>query len=257
MKVKKIVRISDKSTRQANAMKIELWPISRPIPYARNARKISQQAIDKVAASLKEFHWKQPLVVDAEGVIVVGHVRLLAAQKLGMTEVPVHIANDLTNAQVRAYRLMDNRSHEEAEWDYELLGPELLELKDLEFDLELTGFDEDELVALLAENTAGLTDEDEAPAVPEFAITQPGDLWTLGKHRLLCGDAINRDTVERLMKGEKAYPEHVHRPMGVERGLMPSARSRVRLLAWFVTSALLGEDSTAALSEVLAFARAL
>src|SRR5271165_589903 len=110
-------------------MKLDLWPIDRLIPYARNARKITEAAVDKVAASIKEFGWRQPIVVDVQAVIIVGHVRLRAAKKLGVTEVPVHVASDLTPAQIRAYRLMDNRSHEEVKWDMEMLGAELLELK--------------------------------------------------------------------------------------------------------------------------------
>ena len=120
-------------------MNIEMWPIEKPIPYARNARKISDAAVAKVAASIKEFGWRQPIVVDTEGVVVAGHTRLLAARKLGLTTVPVHVAANLTPAQIKAYRLMDNRSHEEAEWDMELLPLELEDLKALEFDLGLPG----------------------------------------------------------------------------------------------------------------------
>src|SRR3954468_9741544 len=103
-------------------MKIQLWPITRPIPYARNARKISQAAVDKVAASIKEFGWRQPIVVDKEDVIIAGHTRLLAAQKLGLEKVPVHVADNLTTAQVKSYRLMDNRANQESAWDVALLG---------------------------------------------------------------------------------------------------------------------------------------
>src|SRR5262245_34038946 len=106
-------------------MEVELWPIDRPIPYARNARKIPPAAVDKVAASIKEFGWRQPIVVDSDAVIIAGHTRLLAAQKLGLTQVPVHVATGLTPAQVKAYRLMDNRSHEEATWDMDLLPLEI------------------------------------------------------------------------------------------------------------------------------------
>jgi ParB-like chromosome segregation protein Spo0J len=131
-------------------MNIELWPIGRPVPYARNARKITPAAINKVAASLKEFGWQQPIVVDSKDVIVVGHTRLKAAQKLGMTEVPVHVAGDLTPGQIKAYRIMDNRSGEEAAWDFELLAPELLDLQVLDLDLmALTGFDKGELAKLI------------------------------------------------------------------------------------------------------------
>src|SRR5262245_34016585 len=137
--------------RVQTGMKIELCDIGDLIPYARNARKIPQAAIDKVAASLKEFGWRQPIVVDKEFVLIVGHVRLLAAKQLGMAKVPVHVAVNLTAAQVKAYRLMDNRSHNEAGWDYELLAVELGELGELNVNLELmTGFDPSELEPILA-----------------------------------------------------------------------------------------------------------
>jgi ParB-like chromosome segregation protein Spo0J len=134
-------------------MQVEMWPIDGPVGYARNARKIPQSAIDKVAASLKEFGWRQPIVVDEEGVIVVGHTRLQAAQKLGLAEVPVHVAVGLTATQIKAYRLADNRVHEEAEWDKELLALEIEDLKsDENFDLTLTGFDLGELGDLKKED---------------------------------------------------------------------------------------------------------
>src|SRR5262245_60778504 len=108
-----------------NSLTVASWPVGKLIPYARNARKISPRAIDKVAASIKEFGFRQPIVVDGEGVIIVGHCRFLAAQKLGLSEVPVHAATNLTPAQVKAYRLADNRTNQETDWDYDLLGPEL------------------------------------------------------------------------------------------------------------------------------------
>jgi hypothetical protein len=131
-------------------MKIDIWPISRPQPYPRNARKIGDLAIDKVARSITEFGWRQPIVVDTENVVIVGHVRLMAAKKLGLKEVPVHVAENLSPEQVKAYRLMDNRSQDETQWDYELLGQELLHLKELEIDLGLTGFDPFEIDPILA-----------------------------------------------------------------------------------------------------------
>jgi hypothetical protein len=127
------------------AMQIEMRPLDRIIPYARNARKISERAIEKVAASIQEFGWQQPIVVDAKGVIVVGHTRLLAARRLKLPGAPVHVAAHLTPAQVKAYRLMDNRSHQEATWDMSMLGVEIMELKALGTDLKLTGFDATEL----------------------------------------------------------------------------------------------------------------
>jgi DNA modification methylase len=185
-------------------MKVEIWPIENLIPYARNPRHIPQSAVNKVAASIREFGFRQPIVVDQKGVIIVGHVRLLAAQQLELTNVPVHVATELTVAQVNAYRLADNRTNQEASWDMEALAFELTNLKLDEFDLDLTGFNLDEIDELLAEKTVGLTDDDAAPAVPEFALTEPGDLWLLGNHRLLCGDSTSIHQVERLMAGEKA-----------------------------------------------------
>ena len=130
-------------------MKILQWAIDRLIPYARNARKIPQEAIDKVAASIKEFGWQQPIVVDTERVVVAGHVRLLAAKQLGLEKVPVHVAADLTPGQIKAFRLMDNRSHQESGWDMELLAPEMAELQTLNIDVSLTGFDADEISKFL------------------------------------------------------------------------------------------------------------
>ena len=130
-------------------MKVALVDIKRVIPYARNPRK-NAAAVAKVAASLKEFGWRQPIVVDSEMVIVVGHTRFLAAQQLGMEKVPVHVAEGLTPEQIKAYRIMDNRSHEASEWDDSLLAIELTELQDTDFDMELTGFDDDELAEKLA-----------------------------------------------------------------------------------------------------------
>ena len=172
------------------------------IPYIRNPRKNSA-AVDKVAASIKEYGWQQPIVVDKENVIIAGHTRLLAAQKLGMDKVPVHVA-DLSDAQAKAYRLADNRISEDADWDIDLLGLELRELDDLGFDLDLTGFDNTELANLLIDPDLGETDEDAVPEPPEEPISKPGDLWILGEHRLLCGDSTNLEDVERLMDGEQA-----------------------------------------------------
>jgi ParB-like chromosome segregation protein Spo0J len=130
-------------------MKLDLWPIDRLIPYARNARKIPQAAVDKVAASIKEFGWRQPIVVDSDRVVVAGHVRLLAAQQLGEKKVPVHVATGLTPEQIQAFRLMDNRSHEETGWDLELLGLEMAELQELNVEVSLTGFDAGEISKLI------------------------------------------------------------------------------------------------------------
>jgi DNA modification methylase len=185
-------------------MTVEFWPIDKPVPYARNARKISDAAVEKVARSVGEFGWRQPLVVDAEGIIIAGHARLLAARKLGLDWVPVHVARELTPEQVRLYRLMDNRSHQETDWDYEALGTELFDLQKLNLDLNMTGFDEDELAELLAVENPGLTDPDSCPEPPAQPVSVPGDMWVLGEHRVLCGDCTNDVEVKRLMNGVAA-----------------------------------------------------
>lgn len=175
-------------------LNVEWWPISRPKPYPANARKLSSRAIETLAKSLKEFGWRQPIVVDVKDVIVAGHTRLLAALALGMTQVPVHVARELTAAQIRAYRIMDNRSADETEWDMPTLEAELAELAALEVDLSMTGFGIDELAEIMKADP--LTDEDEVPAVPAVPVSRLGDLWLLGGHRVLCGDSTSLEAVK-------------------------------------------------------------
>jgi DNA modification methylase len=196
-------------------MNIEVWPLARIQPCEKNARKIPQRAIDKVAASLQEYGWQQPIVVDKHGVIVVGHVRRLAALQLGWTEAPVHIADNLTPAQIRAYRLMDNRSHEETDWDLGLLLPELTEIGSLDFDLSLTGFDPAELDRLLLKPVDDET-ANQAPSLPEVAVSRPGDLWILGSHRVLCGDSTSADAVRRLLLDRRPVLMVTDPPYGIE-----------------------------------------
>ena len=129
------------------AMIVEWWSIDRPIPYEKNARKWSAEAIQKIATSIKEFGWRQPIVCDVKDVIVIGHLRLAAARYLGYKQVPVHVARDLTELQIKALRLADNRTHEEAEWDHQLLGAELIDLKIAAIDLDLTGFEAHEIAS--------------------------------------------------------------------------------------------------------------
>jgi DNA modification methylase len=184
------------------------------IPSASSA-SLTQVAIDKVAASLQEFGFRQPIVVDKDGVIIVGHVRLRAAKQLRWTEVPVHVAANLTPGQVKAYRLMDNRSHEEVEWDMELLGAELLELSDLDIEMALTGFDARELASLLHDPAV---DEkaDQVPSLPSFVVTQVGDIWRLGRHRIICGDAPNPGVVAQALGNQKPFLMVADPPYGVE-----------------------------------------
>ena len=180
-------------------MKIETVSIDKIIPYVRNPRN-NEHAVAKVAGSIKEFGFQQPLVVDKDYVIVAGHTRLLAAQQLGLKEIPVKIADDLTPAQIKAYRIADNRTHEESEWIDDLLALELIEIRDMGYDLDLTGFDPDELEKLLAgEGIEGLTDEDDVPDVQENAISKPGDIWICGNHRLLCADSTNKAAIYTIM----------------------------------------------------------
>jgi len=183
-------------------MKIELWSIERVKPYERNPRLNEGAAVDAVAASILEFGFRQPLVVDRDGVIVVGHTRWKAAKKLGLAQVPVHVATDLTPEQAKAYRLADNKTNELAEWDSALLPLELADLLNAEFDLSRLGFTKDELAELLDPGLqAGLCDPDDIPAPPDDAVTQPGDMILLGDHRLLCGDSSKPEDVDRLLDG--------------------------------------------------------
>jgi ParB-like chromosome segregation protein Spo0J len=163
---------------------IELWPIDRPKPYPKNARHWNAEAVAKVASSIREYGFRQPIVVDSQDVIIIGHLRLEAAKSLRLKEVPVHVARDLTPAQVKGLRLMDNRSHEEADWDPSLLGPELADLTALDFDLSLTGFNVYELDKLLRDPL----DEERAelaPPLPDVATSRLGDVWLCGEHRVL------------------------------------------------------------------------
>jgi len=184
-------------------MDIVTLPIEQLIPYARNPRR-NDAAVATVAASLAEFGWRQPIVVDERMAIVAGHTRWAAAKRLGMTVVPVHVARGLTPAQVKAYRLMDNRSHENAEWDDAFLKLELEELNLGDLDLALTGFDEQEIARLLADGLDDADAADEAPAPPVDPISRPGDIWICGEHRVLCGDATILSDVETLLGGELA-----------------------------------------------------
>ena len=170
-------------------------------PYEANPR-INDDAVDAVAASLKEFGFRQPIVVDTDGVIIVGHTRWKAAKKLGLARVPVHVATDLSPEQIKAYRIADNQTNTLAEWDFDLLPIELKDLQQSDYDLSLLGFDETELAKLLnGEVTEGLTDPDSVPEPPDDPTTQPGDLWILGDHRLLCGDSGSVEDLDRLMDG--------------------------------------------------------
>jgi DNA modification methylase len=197
-------------------MKIELKPINSIQPYPNNPR-INDSAVESVAASIKEFGWRVPIVCDDQMVIICGHTRFKAAQKLGMEKVPVHVARDLSPEQIKAYRIADNKTAELAEWNYDLLPIELADLQACNYDLGLLGFDQDELARLLnPQLTEGLTDPDDIPAPPDEAITQPGDLWLLGTHRLLCGDSSSPSDVDRLLGGATIHLINTDPPYNVK-----------------------------------------
>ena len=197
-------------------MKTTLRPLADITPYESNPR-VNDKAVDAVAESIRRFGFRQPIVVDDAGVIVCGHTRWKAAQKLGLEKVPVHVAKDLTPEQVRAYRIADNKTAELAEWNMELLPLELAELKDAGIDWSLLGFDPDDLATLLDPGVKqGLTDPDEIPEPPDEPITQPGDLWILGEHRLLCGDAGNAADVDRLLDGQPVHLVNTDPPYNVK-----------------------------------------
>jgi len=197
-------------------MQVETWSIDRLIPYDKNPR-LNDDAVDVVAKSLQEFGFRQPIVVDDEGIVIIGHTRLKAAKKLGLNEVPVHIARGLSPEKIKALRIADNKTAEIAEWNLELLPIELSELEGMDFDLGMLGFDQDELAKLLDPGVQeGMTDADEIPAPPDEAITKPGDLWILGEHRLLCGDSSSSEDIDRLLDGQPIHLCNTDPPYNVK-----------------------------------------
>jgi hypothetical protein len=183
---------------------IERWPLDRLIPYARNARTHSDDQVAQIAASIVEFGWLNPVLIDEAGSVIAGHGRLLAARKLGLETVPVIRASHLTPAQVQAYRLADNRLAELSGWNEEMLAAELAALRDEDVDLGLLGFDDAEIDRLLAESSEEAGAADEAPEPPDDPISRPGDLWICGQHKVLCGDATVLADVEAVLAGELA-----------------------------------------------------
>jgi site-specific DNA-methyltransferase (adenine-specific) len=187
-------------------MEIIQMKIADVIPYERNPR-INDGAVEVVAASIKEFGWRAPLVVDENNVIICGHTRLKAAEHLGLDTVPVHVAKGLTPEQIKAYRIADNKTGEIAEWDFDLLPLELADLQNMDFDLSVLGFDTSELDKILNGDdvvAVGQTDPDEVPETPETPVSKSGEIYQLGNHRLMCGDSTNSVDIEALMNGEKA-----------------------------------------------------
>ncbi len=199
-----------------NAFKVELRPLAEIKPYDKNPR-LNDGAVDAVATSITAFGWRQPIVVDGDDVIVCGHTRWKAAQKLGLEMVPVHVATDLTPEQVRAYRIADNKSGELAEWNMELLPLEMAELQGAGIDWSSLGFNADDLAKILdPDGKPGECDPDDIPEPPDTPITQPGDLWVLGDHRLLCGDSAKPEDVDRLLDGQPIHLVNTDPPYNVK-----------------------------------------
>jgi DNA modification methylase len=195
-------------------MQIEMWPIDKLVFYARNPRK-NDAAVDRMCGSIREFGFKIPCLVRSDGEVIDGHLRLKAARRLGITDIPVILCDEWTSAQVRAFRLMVNRSATWADWDEELLALELADLRTSEVDLSLTGFDMkeiDELLLKFKETPA----EDAVPPLPVLPVTQPGDLWLCGPHRVLCGDATSPEAVAQLVGERKPILMVTDPPYGIE-----------------------------------------
>ncbi|MBL6081392.1 site-specific DNA-methyltransferase [Belnapia sp. T18] len=206
---------------------VERRSIGSLIPYARNARTHSDAQVAQIAASIREWGWTTPALVDEEGGIIAGHGRVLAARQLGLPEVPVMVARGWSDAQKRAYVLADNKLALNAGWDEALLRIELADLRGMGADLSLIGFSEGELTSLLVEGTAGLTDPDAVPKAPAEPVTHPGDVWLLGRHRLVCGDSTTPEAVEAALGGVRPHLMVTDPPYGVEYD--PAWRNRAGL----------------------------
>jgi DNA modification methylase len=198
------------------ADKVERWPVERLIPYARNARTHDDAQVAQLASAIREWGWTVPVLVDEQGTIIAGHGRVMAARKLGLTEVPVMVARGWTEAQRRTYVLADNKLAENAGWDKALLALEVNDLKTLGLDLALTGFSDTELAALSMAPHPGLTDPDEVPDTPAVPVSLLGDVWLLGHHRLVCGDSTDAAVVAKALKGVSPHLMVTDPPYGVE-----------------------------------------
>src|SRR6516165_4693878 len=203
---------------------VERWPVAKLIPYARNARKHSDAQVAEIAGSISEWGWTIPALIDEGGRIIAGHGRVLAAHKLGITDVPVMIARGWTDAQKQAYTLADNQIALHGTWDLELLKVELADLRGQAVDLSLLGFSDDDVARVIG-TKAGLTDPDEVPETPEVPRTIMGDVWLLGEHRLVCGDATSETDVSLCLAGVRPHLMVTDPPYGVEYD--PDWRNRV------------------------------
>jgi DNA modification methylase len=228
---------------QRDHIQIEQWPLDRLLPYAANARTHPDEQVAQIAGSIAEFGFNVPCLVDERGVLVAGHGRLLAAQRLGLSQVPVIRLDHLTDAQARAYRIADNQIALNSGWDDALLSAEVARLKEDGVDLELLGFPEDELDRLLAGldgEKGGNEDEDVVPEPPATPISRPGDLWILGRHRLLCGDATRAADVARLLGDVRPHLMVTDPPYGVDYD--PSWRNEAGVSATARTGRVSNDD---------------
>jgi DNA modification methylase len=221
------------------ARRIEIWPTTKLVPYAHNARTHSPDQVAQIAASIVEFGFTNPILVDSKDGIVAGHGRLLAARNLGLAEVPVIVLDHLSDIQRRAYVLADNRLALSAGWDDEVLAAELAALEEDGFELGVIGFTEHELVDLMAEAgvASATAEEEEVPLPPAQPVTQPGDVWEIGAHRLICGDCRDQPVVEKLMAGARANVAITSPPYATQREYDPSSGFKPvppeEYVAWF------------------------
>jgi hypothetical protein len=220
------------STAQATpamARHIEIWPVERLVPYAKNARTHSAEQVAQIAASIVEFGFNNPILVDSNAGIIAGHGRLLAARKLGLTEVPVVVLDHLTETQRRAYILTDNRLALNAGWDDTVLAEELRDIQADGLDLALVGFSDEELGSLLAEDDGSEPTpeaEEEIPEEPAVPVTRPGDVWLIGKHRLICGDCRDANVIRVLLQNARANVVITSPPYASQRAYDPSSGFR-------------------------------
>ena len=222
------------------ADRVERWSVSRLVPYARNARTHSDAQVAQIAASIREWGWTTPVLVDEAGGLIPGHGRVMAVRRLDIAEVPVVVARGWSEAQKRAYMLADNKLALNAGWDEALLRVELSDLRGLGADLSLIGFGGDELASLLADGTEGLTDPDAVPEVPAEPVSQAGDAWILDRHRVVCGDSTDAAIVAKTLNGMRPHLMVTDPPYGV--AYDPAWRNRAGLSATRRTGKVENDD---------------
>ncbi len=196
------------------ADRVERMPVAKLVPYANNSRTHSDRQIDQICASIKEWGWTIPVLIDPKGGVIAGHGRILAAERMGLIEVPCMVAKGWTQKQQRAYVIADNKLTDNGGWDIDILASELQALDDMDFDLDLIGFGDDEIADLLGTG-GGNTDPDDIPEPQTEAIIRPSEIWILGNHRLLCGDSTNAEDVDALLEGAAPHLMVTDPPFGV------------------------------------------